>query len=154
MIGAHQWLYSGGDSQRIPICSVRGKAFCSLPSSASPSAPRHMHAALLARGNSANIALNPDGTPASPFLGPTFALPPSSVPIERKSDDKTAPSTSVAADVHPDVKIGGSHLNAPVDFLIQRLSSVCDNAPAPGGVLITSTDVLMIIPGITFIIIP
>jgi fucokinase len=24
-------LHSGGDSQRIPICSVRGKAFCSLP---------------------------------------------------------------------------------------------------------------------------
>jgi hypothetical protein len=24
-------LHSGGDSQRLPICSVRGKAFCSLP---------------------------------------------------------------------------------------------------------------------------
>jgi fucokinase len=25
-------LHSGGDSQRMPICSVRGKAFCALPS--------------------------------------------------------------------------------------------------------------------------
>ena len=24
-------LHSGGDSQRLPLCSVRGKAFCSLP---------------------------------------------------------------------------------------------------------------------------
>ncbi len=28
-------LHSGGDSQRMPICSVRGKAFTSLPSVAS-----------------------------------------------------------------------------------------------------------------------
>jgi hypothetical protein len=28
-------LHSGGDSQRLPICSVRGKAFCTLPSETS-----------------------------------------------------------------------------------------------------------------------
>jgi hypothetical protein len=135
-------MISGGDSQRIPICSVRGKAFCSLPSSASPSAPQHLHAALLARGNSANIPLAADGTPlsSSPHI--------SGSDQKESKHNASVTATTAAAEVHNDVKIGGSHLNAPVDFLIQRLSSICVNAPEQGGALITSTDVLMLIPGI------
>ena len=68
-------MHSGGDSQRIPIFSVRGKAFSSLPS----------------------------------------------------TDE------------------AGQHVNAPIDFLIQRLISIFASAPE-GGAVITATDVLLLMP--------
>jgi len=45
-------FHSGGDSQRLPTCSVRGKAFCSLPVSRStiPTATNQTHAAAAAAG--------------------------------------------------------------------------------------------------------
>ena len=68
-------MHSGGDSQRIPIFSVRGKAFSSLPS----------------------------------------------------TDD------------------AGQHVNAPIDFLIQKLTAIFTHAPE-GGTVITATDVLLLMP--------
>ena len=70
-------MHSGGDSQRIPIFSVRGKAFSSLPST-----------------------------------DPTL-----------------------------------SHINAPIDFLIQKIAAIFTSSNAPvGGTVITATDVLLLMP--------
>ncbi len=56
-------LHSGGDSQRLPICSVRGKAFCSLPSTSGFSRrfdfasylPSHPHACCIPRNISSTV---------------------------------------------------------------------------------------------------